>query len=98
MSDATKRTIKGRTRVRTPARRPRIPPLRKPLTYLELAHIVVQLVEANIANVDTPEDRFVSCFTYGAGNIPPHWIAAIKARERLIVDLMIPRPQPKEKR
>lgn len=60
-------------------------------SYQDLADLVAQLTEANIANVDTPEDRFVSCYTYGADRIPDHWWRAIEAREALIAHHVVPR-------
>lgn len=57
-------------------------------TYLDLAELVAELTEINIANLDG-QHRFVSCFTYGAGVMPPHWQRAIDAREALIENQMI---------
>ena len=66
---------------------PRVP------TYAELADLVAELTEINIANVDSPhgdEHRFVSCFTYGPV-MPDHWDRAIAAREALIASRIIER-------
>ena len=70
----------------------------KPPTYAELAKLVVELTEINIANIDQPRTgaanaarakRFVSCFTYR--DIPEHWRRAIEAREALIANKLVKR-------
>ena len=67
----------------------------KPLpTYSELAELVAELTEVNIAGLDHDGPgtwSFVSCFTYGAKVMPPHWQRAIDAREALIENLAIVR-------
>lgn len=63
-------------------------------TYSELAELVAELTEINIARLDLDGPgtwSFVSCFTYGANNMPPHWQRAIDAREALIENLAIVR-------
>jgi hypothetical protein len=60
-------------------------------TYQELAALVTELTEVNIANLERPEYRFVSCFTYGADRIPDHWWRAIETREALIEQKIVPR-------
>jgi hypothetical protein len=72
----------------------RTKPANSPLpTYVELADLVAELTEVNVANLDhaNPEYRFVSCFTYGPRVMPPHWQRAIDAREALIQNQAIPR-------
>ena len=56
----------------------------RPPTYQELADLVCELVETNIANLETERDRFVRCFTYSGGNAPDDWHRALAAREALI--------------
>jgi len=53
-------------------------------SYTELADIVCALVEMSIANVDAVPHRFVSCFTFSAGEAPEQWHRAVNAREALI--------------
>jgi hypothetical protein len=56
-------------------------------TYAELADLVAELTEINIAGLDHDGPgtwSFVSCFTYGPKKMPPHWQRAIDAREALI--------------
>ena len=62
-------------------------------TYQELADLVCELVETNIANVDSEAGRyrFVCCFTYSTGRAPDHWHRAIAAREGLIDSRLVPR-------
>jgi len=63
----------------------------RPPTYQELADLVCELVETNIANLDGKQHRFVSCFTFSGGEAPDHWHRAIAARETLIASKIIPR-------
>ena len=63
----------------------------KPPTYQELAELVACLTEANIANIDHPDARFVKCFTYGADRLPDHWWHALQTREALIASQIIDR-------
>ena len=65
-----------------------------PPTYAELADLVSLLTEINIAGLDNGGPgkwQFVSCFTYGAKVMPPHWQRAIDAREALIENKVIER-------
>ena len=65
----------------------------RPPTYQELADLVCELVETNIANVDSDggRGRFVKCFTYSTGRAPDHWHRAIAAREALVESRLVPR-------
>jgi hypothetical protein len=63
-------------------------------TYSELADLVAELTEINIAGLDHDGPgawSFVSCFTYGPKVMPPHWQRAINAREVLIKHRIIVR-------
>ena len=57
-----------------------------PPTYHELADLVCERVETNVANLDSEGGRyrFVKCFTYSGGEAPDHWHRALAAREALI--------------
>jgi hypothetical protein len=55
----------------------------RPPSYAELADLVCELVETNIANLDG-QHPFVTCFTFGGTSAPDHWHRAIAAREVLI--------------
>jgi hypothetical protein len=61
-----------------------------PPTYQELADLVCELVETNIANLDG-KYPFVSCFTFSSGEAPDHWHRAVAAREALIASKLVPR-------
>lgn len=61
-----------------------------PPTYAELADLVCELVETNIANLDGASPS-VSCFTFGAANAPDHWHRALAAREALIASKLATR-------
>lgn len=56
----------------------------RPPTYMELAALIADLTEINIANLDTASSRFVKCFTHGVGHMPTHWQRAIDMRQSLI--------------
>jgi hypothetical protein len=58
-------------------------------TYEELAKMVSELTELNIANLEQPAHRFVSCFTYSTGQIPDHWWRAIQMREALLKENVV---------
>jgi len=62
-----------------------------PPSYQELADLVCELVETNIANLDGKNHRFVSCFTFSGGEAPDPWHRAIAAREALIDSKLVPR-------
>lgn len=63
----------------------------RPPSYQELADLVCELVETNIANLDGKKYRFVCCFTFSGGEAPDHWHRAIAAREALIDSKLVPR-------
>jgi hypothetical protein len=54
-------------------------------SYAELADLLCELTENNIANLDG-KGPFVSCFTFSGGDAPDHWHRAIAVRESLIVN------------
>jgi len=62
----------------------------RPPTYQELADLVCELTETNIANLDG-KSPFVRCFTFGSSNAPDHWHRAIAARKALIESKLVPR-------
>ena len=62
----------------------------RPPTYQELADLVCELAETNIANLDG-RSPFVRCFTFGTGQAPDHWHRAIAARKALIASKLVPR-------
>jgi hypothetical protein len=62
----------------------------RPPTYVELADLVCELVETNIANLDG-QWPFVSCFTYSGGDAPDHWHRALNIREALIASKLVTR-------
>lgn len=41
-------------------------------TYSELAQALTNLIEHSVANIDSPENRFVRCYTYGANAFMGH--------------------------
>lgn len=62
----------------------------RPPTYLELADLVCELVENNIANLDK-DSPFVRYFTFSGADAPEHWHRAIALREALIANNLVPR-------
>jgi len=64
-------------------------------TYQELADLVCELVETNIANLDG-HIPFVRCFTFDASQAPDHWHRALDAREALIASKIVPRQKRSE--
>lgn len=74
-----------------PEKKPREQNDARPPSYQELADLVCELVETNIANLDGKDHRFVSCFTFSGGEAPDHWHRAIAARENLILSQIVPR-------
>lgn len=57
-------------------------------TYTDLAQLVVDLVEMNVANIDSPEHVFVSCYTFG-NKFPDLWLEATRFRRVLIEQNMV---------
>ena len=78
------------------ARRPLLDVLALP-SYQQLADLVAELTVRNVANLDSPDSRFVSCFTYGT-TMPDHWQKAIDLREALIVNRVVARQKVKDLR
>jgi hypothetical protein len=52
-------------------------------SYSDLAQLLVKLTEMNVANLDNPDNMFVSCFAFGS-EFPDLWLEAMKLRRQFI--------------